>query len=230
MKEMITLLQTGIYTIPEAARLTGVSPWRIRRWLRGYEFKAKHGRHHSAPIWHGQLDPIDHAMAIGFLDLVEIRCVDAFLQKGVSWKTLRRAHDRAQQALKLSHPFCTNRFKVAGRAIILEIPQVDDEPTLWEIARDQRMFGRIIRPFMKDLEFAEGEMPSQWWPMGKSRSVVLDPRRSFGQPIVSRSGVPTTILSRAVRAAGSVREVAAWYEVGRPEVNDAVEFEQKLAA
>jgi uncharacterized protein (DUF433 family) len=227
---MTTLLQTGIYAIPEAARLTGVSSQRIRRWLRGYQFKAKHGRHRSAPVWHGQLDPIEHSMAVGFLDLVEIRCVDAFLQRGVSWKTLRLAHERAQQALDLSHPFCTNRFKMAGRAIILEIPQVDGEPALWEIARDQRVFGRIIRPFMKDLEFTEGEMPSQWWPMGKSRSVVLDPRRSFGQPIVSRSGVPTTILNRAVKATGSVREVAAWYEAERPEVQDAVAFEQKLVA
>jgi len=29
------LLKTGIYTLPEASRLTGVSPRRIRRWLRG---------------------------------------------------------------------------------------------------------------------------------------------------------------------------------------------------
>ena len=154
---MITtaLLQMGIYAVPEAARLTGVSSWRIRRWLRGYEFKAKHGRHRSEPVWQGQLKPIDHSMALGFLDLIEIRCVDAFLQEGVSWKTLRLAHNHAQEALKISHPFCTNQFMVAGRDIILEIPQEDDEPLLWEIARNQRVFGRITRPFMKNLEFAD---------------------------------------------------------------------------
>lgn len=226
----IPLLQTGIYTIPEAARLTGVSSWRIRRWLLGYDFKSKHGRHHSQPIWHGQLERIDHSMAIGFLDLVEIRCVDAFVHVGVGWKTLRLAHGHAQQVLKLSHPFCTNQFKVSGREIILELPQDDSEPQLWEIAGNQRVFGKLTQPFMKNLVFAQGAMPSQWWPMGTNRLVVLDPKRSFGQPIVAHSGVPTVILDRAVKAAGSPREVAAWYEVDRKEVQDAVAFEDKLAA
>ena len=224
------LLLTGIYTVPDATRLTGVSPWRIRRWLRGYEFRVKHGRHRSEPVWQGQLEPIDHSMAVGFLDLVELRCVDAFLRAGVGWKTLRLAHSHAQAVLKLTHPFCTNQFKVAGREIILELPQDDAEPQLWEIAGNQRVFDRITRPFMKDLVFAQGALPTQWWPMGTNRLVVLDPRRSFGQPIVSRNGVPTIILDRSVKAAGSVREVAAWYEVDRAEVHDAVEFEEQLAA
>jgi len=227
---MTTLLQTGIYTIPEAARLTGVSPWRIRRWLRGYEFPTKHGRHRMEPVWTGQLPPIDHSMAISFLDLIEIRCVDAFLREDVGWKELRLAHNRAQEVLQTTHPFCTSQFKVSGREIILELPQEDADSQLWEIARNQRVFDRITRPFLKDLVFAQGALPSQWWPLGTDRLVVLDPGRSFGQPIVARSGVPTVILRRAVKAAGSEREVAAWYEVDRAEVRDAVAFEEKLAA
>jgi uncharacterized protein (DUF433 family) len=227
---MTTLLETGIYTVPEATRLSGVSPWRIRRWLRGYEFPTKRGRHRSQPVWSGQLEPLDHSMAVGFLDMLEIRCVNAFLVAGVGWKTMRLAHKHAQEVLKLSHPFCTNQFKVLGREIILELPQDDTEPQLWEIARNQRVFGNVTRPFLENLAFAQGALPSQWWPLGTDHLVVLDPRRSFGQPIVSRGGVPTVILRRAVKAAGSVREVAVWYDVDRAEVKDAIAFEEKLAA
>jgi|SRR5581483_852189 len=225
---MTTLFQTGIYTISDASRLTGVSPWRIRRWLRGYEFQAKHGKHRSEPVWQGQLGPIDHSMAVGFLDLIEIRCVDAFLHAGVNWKTLRLAHMHAQRVLKLSHPFCTNQFKVAGRDIILEIPQERAEPILWDIARDQREFGRITRPFLKDLEFSDGELPKRWWPRGKTHLVALDPRRSFGQPIIFHEGVPTGVLARSVKANGSIREVARWFEISPASVREAVEFERSL--
>jgi uncharacterized protein (DUF433 family) len=225
-----TLIQTGIYTIPEAARLTGVSPWRIRRRLRGYEFQAKHGRHRSEPVWQGQLVPIDQSIAIGFFDLLEIRCIDAFVQAGVSWKTLRLAHTHAQQALKLTHPFCASQFKLAGRDIILEMPQADGEPLLWDIARDQREFGRITRPFLKDLEFLEGGLPQRWWPMGQRGLVALDPKRSLGRPIVFKDGVPTETLARSVRANGSVREVARWFEISPTSVRAAVEFERSLAA
>jgi uncharacterized protein (DUF433 family) len=224
------LLQTGIYTVPEAARLTDVSPWRIRRWLRGYEFKAKHGRHRSPAIWPGQLEPIDHSIALGFLDLIEIRCVDAFIRAGVGWKTLRLAHSHAQEVLKVSHPFCANRFKVSGCEIILELQQDDAEPQLWEIARNQRVFDRITRPFIKDLEFAEGEMPLRWWPRGKAHLVALDPRRSFGHPIVFRDGIPTSALARSFNANGSIEEVARWFEISLVSVREAVEFEQQFAA
>jgi len=168
-------------------------------------------------------------MAVGFLDLIEIRCVDAFVRAGVSWKTLRVAHTRAQQALGVSHPFCTNQFKLAGREIILEIPQEDSEPMLWDIARDQREFGRITRLFLKDLEFLQGELPERWWPNGKNHLVALDPRRSFGQPIIFNEGVPTGTLARSVRANGSILQVARWFEISAASVREAVEFERSLA-
>lgn len=222
--------QTGIYAIPEAARLTGVSPWRIRRWLRGYEFEAKGGRRRSEPVWQGQVAPVDHCMAVGFLDLLEIRCVDAFLNAGVSWKTLRLAHVHARQAVRSSHPFCTSQFKVAGQDIILEIPQAEAEPLLWDIARDQREFGRITRPFLRDLEFLQGGLPQRWWPRGQKHLVALDPQRSFGRPIIFREGIPTETLARSVQANGSVREVARWFEVSPVCVREAVAFERSLAA
>ncbi len=66
--------------------------------------------------------------------------------------------------------------------------------------------------------------------MGEKRLVVLDPTRNFGRPIVARHGVPTEILANAAKATGSVAEVARWYEVSEREIQDAVEFEQRLAA
>lgn len=225
-----TLLQTGIYLIPEASRLTRVSPWRIRRWLRGYEFKSKSGRHRSPAVWQGQLDPIDHKMALGFHDLLEIKCVDAFLNAGVGWKTLRQAHNQAQKVLKHSHPFCTNRLATDGKHIFMELREDGGETTVWDAAQLQRVFDRVINPFLKNLDFGEGKFPTRWWPRGKDRYVALDPRRNFGQPSIFERGIPTRILANSVAANASVEQVALWYEVSAKAVQEAVEYEQQLAA
>ncbi len=37
----LTYFNTGIYTVRDAARLTGVSTGRIRRWLRGYRYRSR---------------------------------------------------------------------------------------------------------------------------------------------------------------------------------------------
>ncbi len=225
-----TLLETGIYTVPESARLTSVTPWRIRRWLKGYEFKVKHGRHRSPAVWNTQLDAIDHAMALGFLDLLEIRCVDAFICAGVGWKTLRQVHERAKNLVGHPHPFCTNQFATDGQTIFMEVREQNDEIMLWDMRDLQRVFDRIIRPFLKDIEFDDGRIPRRWWPKGKSHLVALDPRRSFGQPIIFRDGVPTSVLARSVEANRSVEEVARWFEIHPASVCEAVEFERSLAA
>lgn len=225
-----SLIQTGIYSIPEASRLTHVSTWRIRRWLRGYELKTQHGRQRSAAVWHSQLVPIDSKIALGFLDLLEVRCVDALITAGVSWKTLRQAHTKVQKWVGHTHPFCTNRLVTDGQTIFMQLREKNNEMTLWDMEDLQRVFNQIVRPFLQNVDFAPGEIPARWWPMGKNRLVALDPRRNFGQPSIFNDGIPTSILARSVSANNSVEEVARWFEISPKSVRGAIEFEQSIAA
>lgn len=220
-----TLLQTGIYTIPEASRLTQVSPWRIRRWLKGYEFKSKTGRHRSPAIWQGEVEPIERNMALGFHDLLEIRAVDAFLKAGVAWKTLRMAHSRAREMLNQNHPFCSNRFGTDGESIFIEL-----RGAFWDAARLQRVFDRVIKPTLKNLDFVRRDEPERWWPRGREHLIALDPKRNFGQPSIFERGIPTRILANSLRANGSMEQVALWYETTVNAVQEAVDFEQQLLA
>jgi DNA-binding transcriptional MerR regulator/uncharacterized protein (DUF433 family) len=226
-----SLLAVGIYTIPEASRLTGVSTSRIRRWLKGYDFKTKHDRHHSAPVWRKQLDPLHGSLAVGFKDLMEIRFIDAFLDRGVSWKTMRAAHAAAQQKFQTSHPFCTNKFATDGRSVLLQEARAAGDKVLLNLANNQQEFECIVTPFLKELEFTDGTNLVRWWPLGRERQVVVDPARNFGQPSAALAGVPTRVLSRSVKAnGGSIEQVALWYEITPMEVRDAIEFEHQLAA
>jgi uncharacterized protein (DUF433 family) len=226
----VTPLNTGIYSLSEAAKLTGVSAGRIRRWLKGYDFRKGKRVRHSDAVWHGQHKPVENRTALGFLDLIEIRFVEAFLGQGVSWKTMRLAHALAGEEMRTEHPFCTNRFVTDGRKILLKQGTESGDQALIDIATNQQEFLRLVQPFLKELEFADDNYLSRWWPLGKDRSVVVDPVRNFGQPTVAKSGVPTQVLARSLAANNSIDVVARWFEVQREEVRDAVEFEQKLAA
>ena len=222
------ILGSGIYTIPEASRLTRVSPARIRRWLKGYNFKTKKERHHSKPVWTGQLEPLEGKIAVGFRDLMEIRFVKAFIEAGVSWRTMRLAHEAAKLKLNSDHPFCMYTFATDGREILLGQAQSTGDLCLIDITNDQHEFEKIVTPFLKELDFKQGY--TRWWPLGKQRAVVLDPVRNLGQPTVAMAGIPTRVLARSVKAnGGSVELVARWYEVTADEVRDALEFETGFA-
>jgi len=223
-------LGAGIYTIPEAARLSKVSPHRIRRWLKGYSFKtSRTKRLRSAPVWQSQLTPIKGTIAVGFRDLMEIRFVAAFIGQGVTWKTMRLAHAAAKETLDTDHPFCTHRFATDGLHILQQEIEEAGDRRFTDIVTNQREFDSIVTPFLRELDFDGGVL--RWWPLGRDHAVVLDPGRSLGQPIVANGGVQTRILSNSVKANDdSIEVVARWFEVAVEEVRDAVEFEKSLLA
>lgn len=222
-------LGLGIYTLSEAARLTGVSPQRIRRWLLGYKYNYQGESHTRGPIFRGQIAPFESKLELGFRDLLEIRVVDAFADAGVGLPTIRKALDRASVLMSSDHPFSTASFRTDGRAIFLELQDDGSEPLLVDILKEQYAFKKIIEPSFKNLDFSGGEAV-RWWPLSRQRSVVLDPTIAFGQPISSPSGVPTLALANAVKTEGTVQRAAAAFRVGSDEVKDAVEFEMRLAA
>ncbi len=220
----------GVYSVSEAARLTGVSSSRIRRWLRGYSFSSGGSAKTSAPLWQRQL-AYEDSLILSFRDLLEVRFIDAFRRHGVSWKSIRVAAECASEIVHDSYPFSTRRFKTDGRSIFAEILQETGDESLLDLVKSQYEFKSIVEPFLfEGLEFsALGIEPVRWWPLGRDRRVVVDPERAFGQPIVDPESVPTSVLARAFRAEGSVQAVACWYMVDSKSVEDALEFEGQRA-
>jgi uncharacterized protein (DUF433 family) len=220
-------LNTGLYTVSEAARLTRIPAGKIRRWIRGYTFRKGKSVRHSGAVWQTEIEPLDSKVALSFRDLLELRFVDAIIKAGVSWVTMRRAHTNAQVELKTTHPFCSKRIATDGKNILLKQAEEDSDEALINLVTDQREFSRIVQDFLKELEFSGDDI--LWWPLGKNRQIVVDPRRNFGQPTVAKSGVPATTLARSVKANSSIDIVVRWYQAQRDEVRDAVEFEVSLA-
>ena len=166
-----------------------------------------------------------------FADLIEIRFLDAFRREGVSSKALRIASQRAKEYLGRHHPFSTQIFKSDGRTILAEITKETGDKVFLDIVNDQYVFENVIGSYLySGLDFNDLKEPARWWPMGRDRAVVIDPRRSFGAPIVTKGGIPTKILNSAVNAEKSIEFVANWYGVEVNEVKDAVQFESKQAA
>ena len=105
--------------------------------------------------------------------------------------------------------------------------QATDEKQMLDLKRHQYVFGRIIERTFKDLDI-EADTVARWRPFNGKDSIVIDPNRSFGQPIAAESGVPTIVLAQAVEAEGSQERVARLFEVSLAAVKDAVRFESAL--
>ena len=230
MNDGQNFLGVGIYTVAEAAWMTNVSAPRIRRWMRGYKFRVGDETHASPAVWKPDLPAMDGSLALSFRDLIEVRFVDYFLKKGVSWNLLRQAASHAAEIVKSTHPFSTRKFKTDGKRIFADLGGKRGAKRILDLVKEQYAFPSIVAPyFYKGLEF-KADQPMRWFPLKNSKRVVIDPAVAFGQPTIDPEGVPTIVLARAFDAEKNIERVAYWYNVPKRSVQDAVNYQQRIAA
>jgi uncharacterized protein (DUF433 family) len=221
----------GIYSFADAARFVDAPAAELRRWARGYAYKGRDGvvAQSSAVLAAPQLlsSGLD---GVGFRDLLELRFIKAFRDHGVSMHAVRLASQNAKEVLRSDHPFTNRQFKTDGRSIFVSVYNESGDESLVDIVKKQNVFKTIISPALyAGIEFDESEGALRWYPLQRSRSVVLDPSRAFGQPIVSEAGVPTATLAEMLRAEdGDVDRVARIFDVSRDAVLKAQQFEERF--
>lgn len=227
----VQLFGVGSYTSREAARLIGTSPRNVSRWMGGYNYRRAEKKSLVPPLWKPQWPQAGDHLEIGFRDLIELRFVKAFVDAGMGLLAIRNCLEYARKCVGDDHPFSTRRFRTDGKTIFLEsIEKAPDTATkLLDLKRKQYVFKQVIEKTFRDLDI-EDDAVARWRPHKGKQSIVIDPERSFGQPIAAASGVPTIALAEAVEAEGSVEKVASLYDVPISDVRDAVRFESALKA
>ena len=220
------LIGVGLYSIAEAARLTGIPAATINRWVNGY-VRVRHGHRveHDA-VTPSSLPKIEDRVALSFRDLMEVHFIGKLRELGIGWAEIKRTVDLAREILATDHPFGSLKFKTDGRLVFAQI----EKSGVFLLRDRQFAFGVVFGPSLfAELEY-EGGAVARWRPEAGSRIVVLDPKRSVGKPIVDEFDVQTRVIASAVAAEGSATRIAEWFDIPLPAVRAAVDYERQLLA
>jgi len=220
----LSLLDCGLYTIPEAARLVGASQRALRAWVEGRSGQQK-------PVIQNEVGRIGRTVAVSFTNLMELRFIARFKDAGVSLRETRSIMEEARETLRHPHPFATQIvFRTDGRKILAEIATKNGIKDLYDLrSKNFEMPVVVMDSLREDVVFdPQGEAVS-WKPRPKTApNVIVRPRFSFGRPIMQESLIPTEALVNAVEAEGSVKAAANIYDISEAQVREAVKFERDL--
>lgn len=227
------IIGTGIYPLHLAAKLVGEEPRALRRWLQGYSRKYNGESVRSEPLWATQLRDQDlPEEVIGFRDLLELRMVAAFVRHGVDLKVIRATINFAAEYFGNDYPLTNQQFRTDGKRIFLQaVETATGEQKMVDVLQKQFVFSDIITPSLySGIEYGD-EGAVRWFPLGKRKTIVLDPARQFGTPIIANAGIPTDTIYASYLAEGRDKEIVARvFDITTHMVSAAVEFEQRLAA
>jgi len=220
------LVGIGLYTPVEAGRLLRIAPAKIARWLRGHEANGKR----YEPLWQPQVDLGEEGIFLGFRDLQEVRVASTFIAQGLSAQRVRQAIELARDLVGDARPLSTARFRSDGRTVFLQVVEEDGQTKLIDLFRKQFAFRDILERSLTNLDYDEAGIPAVWWPLGRTKSVKIDPARSFGQPIEAETAVPVEALVTAVEAEGSPEAAARVWDVPVRAVKRALAFQREMDA
>lgn len=221
-------LAGGFYTVSEAARLLRISNARlVYGWLAG------HPGVKADAVIQRDYKPIAGSQELSFWDLMEVRFINHFRNQGVPLQTLRRTAQKARKEFGRKHPFALSALKfMTDRKRVLSqvVEETGDRRTLDILGDQYEMYEVIEKTLAKNVAFYPTGLAQSFVPLGECKRIIVDPRFAYGKPVVQGRGVPTAAVYRQLRAErGDKTRVAEWYRISTDEVEEAVEFETKIA-
>ena len=210
-------LALGAYTLPDAARLLGLPLPRLREWVLGRDAAEALGHRGT-----GKDRTFD------FYTLIELFTIGQLRAQGLSWPTLRKARAELMERFQTPHPFALEGLLVDGHRLLKEL---GDETLLELGSGGQSAFEKVIAPFCRRLDFDETtKLASRFYPDGPESDIVIDPHHAFGRPVISGTNVTTEALACLIRGGEKIEDVAQDFRLEPEQVENAWEFERRLAA
>ena len=221
-------LGSGVYTLPDAARLLGVPLTRLRSWISGYAIpeEPNHGR--RLPAGHFSSRGEGRAKTFSFHTLIEIYVIAQLRKHRVTMATVRKAREELSERFDTAHPFAVAGLLLGGKRLLKEL----GNQTLLELGTGgQTGFEAVIAPFCERLDFDQTtRLAQRFYPNGRNNAVVIDPHHAFGRPIIEGTNITTEALASLMWGGEKLEDVAANFGLEVRQVEEAWAFEQRVAA
>lgn len=208
----------GIYTASDIAEILRIPYRKVYVWMNKY-WDGKLGKEFETTYsWQS-----NGSRAVSFHTVVEFYVMMQFTEAGVKPGKVLEAHKELSKLFGTAFPFALKNvidgIKTDGNKIYLKTK----EGTITLDGTKQFNLD-FIKLFFKKLEFNDNELATRLWPMGKDKSILIDPERKFGHPVINKKNVYPHIIFNHYKAGDPIPYIAHVYELTEDEVNHALEY------
>jgi len=219
------------YRPSEAAHILALPKATVLAWCFGHDYL--HREDGRRKRFKRVVEPADgKARLLSFANLCELHVLAVIRRHhGVTLPKVRTAIDYVRTQLGEPRPLASSRFRTNGVDLF-----VDYAGRLLNVSKQgQHALKGDFERALQRIEFGRSGGPVQLFPYTREagvagdqpRTVLVDPRRSFGRPVLASAFVRTEVINERFRAGDSIAEMAADYRVSPSDIEEALRFEQR---
>lgn len=214
-----------VYTISQTAKLAGVHPITVRRWLYGSHSDSTKMK----PVFDEKHKATGDIAEVSFLKLAEIVVVSRFRHRQVKLDTLRQAHVYACNVLNLEYPFAWLHLKTDGVHVFSDFEKSHPDASLLTLDKKGQLTlpGNVIKAL--ELFDYEEEFAARWYPIGRNVPIVIDPRYGAGRPTIPDRRLPIAMIYNRWKSGENIGFIASDYSLKRSLVETTLQYAENYA-
>jgi uncharacterized protein (DUF433 family) len=216
-KEVHNLLERPAYTAAEAARYVRVPLQTLRYWCLG-----------RAPLPGLVKIPATDPPRLSYLNLLECHMLSSMRSLySLRLPKVRQALTNLKKLRESLHPLLDEVFKTNRVDLFIE-----EVGGLVNLSRDGQLeMEPVVRLHLERIERAPTGV-FRFFPFVEKKShdeprfIVLDPTVGFGKPVISGTGISTSVIAGRFHARESISALAEEYRRSEVEIEEAIRWEQ----
>lgn len=232
-EKRVPVFDNPAYPVSEVARILNLPVATVKAWCFGQAYRSTAG---SKKLFRPVIRPADvRGRLLSFANLCELHVLSVIRRHHkISLLKVRDSMDYLRKQLDVDRPLIDQQFHTNGIDLFIEhasqllnvsregqeAMRGDFEQALARIERDNQ--GAPVRLFPFSRTSVSGAK--------QPKSIVIDPRLSFGRPVLAQVAIPTEVILDRFGAGDSLNEMAEDYGVDEKEIAEALRFEQRRAA
>lgn len=213
-----------LYSVPEAARLVGMSPSTLHTWAHGYE-RHPPGRSvvKQGPVITSFGRTLGDRRSIPFVGLVEATVVQAFRETGLPMQRIRQALEVLSQQGELKHALASRQLYSDGAAILYDYARSTDDKQLGlltVVRTGQRVFIDVIDQYLERITFGDTWAAELIIPVTERK--LLRVAVESGDPIFMEGGASLSAVHSRRLAGEPIKSIARDYNIPVDDIEEAL--------
>lgn len=220
-----------LYSPAEAAHFLRLPVSTVRAWSFGQAYSGPQGEpRRFEPV----IQVADRkSRRLSFINLIEISVLAAVRRvHNVPLPHVRQAVSYLRKHFPSPHPLADHKFQTDGVDLL-----VKKFGQILNISKDGQIeMKHLIEAYLRGVERnTQGvpiklHLPGRELSVGQPSSVVVDPSRGFGRPVLDKAGVRTEVVVQRFQAGETITSLAQDYELAQDVIEDLIRNELPLAA